>query len=103
MERESGGENGGALGGEGEEQQSVLVSDSVVQGLARRKTTGQAIQTGEPNESLGCPSAIERGQSSKRTRLDWGWYGACAACLLHSIAPAKIDGERLSSHRQVRE
>jgi hypothetical protein len=74
-------DNGGVLGGEGEQQRpSAIQLHKGTATVARRKTTGQAVQTGDPmNESLMSPS-------SKRTLLDWEWGEARAACLLHSIA-----------------
>lgn len=71
-------------------EQSVPVSDSVAQAWgpcqcqSRRKTTGQAVQTGGSRRTSRCQT------DPPRSGLGGGVMGARPACLLHSIAPAKI-------------
>lgn len=51
---------------------------------SRRKTTGQAVQTGGSRRTSRCQT------DPPQSGLDGGVMGARPACLLHSIAPAKI-------------
>jgi hypothetical protein len=65
---------------------------------SRRKTTGQAVQTGGSRRTSRCQT------DPPRSGLDGGVMGARPACLLHSIAPAKIGrahGERESSQQSA--
>ena len=61
---------------------------------SRRKTTGQAVQTGGSRRTSRCQT------DPPRSGLDGGVMGARPACLLHSIAPAKIGRAHGESSQQ---